>query len=61
MSFQAYLDNIETTTGKSAQDLTRLANRKGLTEFKDLSTWLKEDFGLGFGHEGNRSRDSSWK
>jgi Domain of unknown function (DUF4287) len=52
MSFQAYLDNIETKTGKSAQDFTRLAKRKGLTEFNDIITWLKEDFGLGLGHAG---------
>lgn len=50
MSFQAYLDNIEVKTGKSAQDFIHLAKQKNLTEFKDIIAWLKTDFGLGLGH-----------
>jgi hypothetical protein len=59
MSFQAYLDNIETKTGKSPDDFKRLAAKKGFTENGTLRTgvkageivaWLKEDFELGFGH-----------
>jgi len=29
MSFQAYLDNIKTKTGKSADDFIKLAEKKG--------------------------------
>ncbi len=54
MSFQAYLDNIETKTGKTPNEFISLAKEKG---FDDPSTkagtivdWLKEDFDLGRGH-----------
>ena len=50
MSFQAYLDNIEAKTGKSANDFVAEAKKKGLTEFKDLIAWLKKDYQLGLGH-----------
>lgn len=53
MSFQAYLDNIETKTGKTPNDFIALAQAKGFT--KDTKTgeivaWLKEAFELGHGH-----------
>lgn len=59
MSFQAYLDNIQTKTGKSAEDFKKLAAKKGYTENGQLRVgvkageiiqWLKEDFDLGHGH-----------
>jgi hypothetical protein len=59
MSFQAYLDNIEAKTGKSAQDFRALAEKKGFTQDGHLKEsvkagqivqWLKEDFDLGHGH-----------
>jgi hypothetical protein len=59
MSFQAYLDNIKTKTGKSADDFKVMAEQKGFTqngELKptvkagDVVKWLKDDFGLGHGH-----------
>ena len=59
MSFQAYLDNIESKTGKSPADFKRLAAAKGYTESGTLRAgvkageivaWLKEDFELGHGH-----------
>lgn len=59
MSFQAYLDNIQAKTGKSPDDLRRLAAAKGYTENGKLRAgikagvivaWLKEDFELGHGH-----------
>lgn len=59
MSFQAYLDNIETKTGKGPDDFRKLADEKGLmTDGKlrvdvkagTVIAWLKEDFGLGHGH-----------
>ena len=53
MSFQAYLDNIETKTGKTPQELIDLAKAKGFTaETKagEIIDWLKKDFDLGHGH-----------
>lgn len=59
MTFQAYLDNIKTKTGKSADDFKKLAAKKGFTENGQLRPgvkageiikWLKEDFDLGHGH-----------
>ncbi len=59
MSFQAYLDNIKTKTGKSAEDFRKLAEKKGFLQKGELKpdvkagqivSWLKEDFDLGHGH-----------
>lgn len=59
MSFQAYLDNVEAKTGKSAEQLRSLAIGKGLADDKGLAPgvkataitdWLKGDFELGHGH-----------
>jgi hypothetical protein len=59
MTFQAYIDNIQTKTGKSADDFRRMASAKGFTEHGTLKAgvkageiiaWLKADFGLGHGH-----------
>jgi len=57
MSFQAYLDNIKSKTGKSADDLKKLAEQKGFLKKGELQVkageivaWLKEDFELGHGH-----------
>jgi hypothetical protein len=59
MSFQAYLRNIETNTGKSPADFRKLAEEKGFTQGGQLATdvkagdivkWLKEDFQMGHGH-----------
>lgn len=59
MTFQAYLDNIEAKTGKSAADFKALAARQGFMEdgrlrsgvkAGDIVRWLKADFGLGHGH-----------
>jgi hypothetical protein len=53
MSFQAYLDNIETKTGKTPADFIALANKKGFgptTKAMEIIAWLKEDFDLGRGH-----------
>lgn len=59
MSFQAYLDNIKSKTGKGPDDFKRLADQKGFTQrgtLKDgvkageIVKWLKEDFELGHGH-----------
>lgn len=59
MSFQAYLDNIKTKTGKSATDFKKLAEKKGFLKKGKLAEdvkageivqWLKDDFELGHGH-----------
>lgn len=54
MSFQAYLDNIETKTGKTPNDFIAMAKEKGYddpaTKAGTIVAWLKEDFGLGHGH-----------
>jgi hypothetical protein len=59
MSFQAYLDNVETKTGKSADELKNIAIDKGLANENGLAPgvkpgaiidWLKADYDLGHGH-----------
>lgn len=59
MSFQAYLDNVEAKTGKSADALKAIAIDKGLADQDSLAAgvkataivdWLKRDFDLGHGH-----------
>lgn len=59
MSFQSYLDNIESRTGRSPDDLQAEAMQKGLADAKGLAPgvkagavidWLKADYGLGHGH-----------
>jgi hypothetical protein len=59
MSFQAYIDNIKTKTGKSPEDFKKLAEKKGFMKKGELLPtvkagqiveWLKEDFDLGHGH-----------
>ena len=54
MSFQAYLDNIQTKTGKTPNDFIALAKAKGFddpaTKAGVIIAWLKADFELGHGH-----------
>ena len=54
MSFQAYLDNVESKTGKSPEEFIQMAHEKGLdkpgVKSGEIVTWLAEDFGLGRGH-----------
>src|SRR5882757_7510039 len=59
MSFQAYLDNIKTKTGKGPADFKKLAEKKGFlkkgklaegVKAGDIVAWLKKDFELGHGH-----------
>jgi hypothetical protein len=54
MSFQAYLDNIKSKTGKTPDDFKKLAAKKGLLKAGiragEIITWLKEDYDLGHGH-----------
>jgi len=54
MSFQAYIDNIKTKTGKTPTDFKKLADKKGLlkpgVKAGEIVAWLKADFGLGHGH-----------
>ena len=54
MSFQAYLDTIESKTGKKPEDFHKLAASKGLIrpdlKMTEFTNWLKDDFDLGLGH-----------
>ncbi len=54
MSFQAYLDNIKTKTGKTPEDFKNQIQKEGILkkEMKasDLLNWLKENYELGHGH-----------
>jgi len=54
MSFQAYLDNIKTKTGKTPKQLKDLAVEAGVltpdTKASELVAWLKKEFDLGHGH-----------
>lgn len=59
MSFEAYLTNIKTKTGKSAEDFKKLAEKKGFlkggklvagVKASQITDWLKSDFELGHGH-----------
>ncbi len=59
MSFQAYLNNIKTKTGKGPKEFRELAEQKGFTQHGELKPgvkagdiikWLKADFDLGHGH-----------
>lgn len=59
MSFQAYIDNIRTKTGKSPEDFKKLAEEKGFIvegeipksiKATEITNWLKEEFELGHGH-----------
>lgn len=59
MTFKAYLDNIESKTGKAPADFKKLAMKKGYLSDGKLRTdlkagvivaWLKQDFALGHGH-----------
>jgi hypothetical protein len=50
MSYKAYIDNIQTKTGKGPEYYLSEAKKKGLTTHKELLDWLKRDCGLGHGH-----------
>lgn len=54
MSFQAYLDAIEDSTGFTPRQLVEIAKSRGLCEPSikagEILEWLKADYGLGRGH-----------
>lgn len=59
MSFQAYIENIKIKTGKTPEDFKQLGEEKGYLQngqlvktvkATEITSWLKEDFGLGHGH-----------
>ncbi|WP_295014805.1 DUF4287 domain-containing protein [uncultured Microbacterium sp.] len=53
MSFQAYLDAVETKTGLTPRQLVDLATEHGFgpdTKATPILDWLKTDYGLGRGH-----------
>lgn len=53
MSFQAYLDAVETKTGLTPRQLIDKAHEKGFdetTKATPIVEWLADDYGLGRGH-----------
>ena len=54
MSFQAYLDNIQTKSGKTPEEFRQLATEKGLMDPMAKAAvfiqWLAQEYGLGRGH-----------
>jgi hypothetical protein len=53
MSFQAYLDALETKTGKTPRELLAEAHVRGLgpaTKAAEVVEWLHDDYGVGRGH-----------
>ncbi len=53
MSFQAYLDNIESKTGITPIEFIAKAKEEGFnqdTKAGEILNWLKEEFELGRGH-----------
>lgn len=54
MTFQAYIDNIYSKTGKKPADFLKEAKKKGLLaadkKAGDIVAWLKKDYKLGHGH-----------
>jgi Domain of unknown function (DUF4287) len=54
MTFQAYLDNIRTKTGKTPEQFKALASKAGVYKSDMNATalvnWLKQEFDLGHGH-----------
>lgn len=54
MSFEAYIDNIKTKTGKSPKDFMMLMQKKGIfsSDMKAsvLVSFLAKEFKLGHGH-----------
>ena len=54
MSFQAYLDAIETKTGKTPRQIVEQAKAKGYhgqgVKAGEVLAWLKDEYDLGRGH-----------
>lgn len=53
MSFQAYLDAVETKTGLTPRELVALAAERGFgpgTKAGPILEWLKDEYDLGRGH-----------
>jgi hypothetical protein len=53
MSYQAYLDAIETETGRTPGQLLDEARERGYgpnTKAAEVLAWLAEDYGVGRGH-----------
>jgi hypothetical protein len=53
MSFQAYLDKVETQTGLAPRQFIALAKEQGFDETTKSTVvlnWLKEEYSLGHGH-----------
>ena len=49
-AYETYLRNIETTTGKSLDELGALVKASGLTRHGELRGWAQKELGLGYGY-----------
>lgn len=54
MSFQAYIDNIKSKTGRTPEDFKNQMQKEGILKpdmaATTLVNWLKEKYDLGHGH-----------
>jgi len=54
MSFQAYIDNIRSKTGRTPEQLKEHATKAGIyspdMKATELVSWLKTEYQLGHGH-----------
>lgn len=54
MSFQAYIDNIKSKTGKTPEDFKKQLEKEKLLKpdmkATELVAWLKDKYELGHGH-----------
>ena len=54
MTFEAYIRNIETSTGRTPREMHKLARAAGVlhedAKAMQIVAWLKTTFGLGHGH-----------
>jgi hypothetical protein len=54
MSFQAYIDNIKSKTGKTPEDFKKQLEKEKLfkpdMKAAELVKWLKDNYDLGHGH-----------
>jgi hypothetical protein len=54
MTFQAYIDNIKSKTGKAPEDFKKLMDKAGVYKSDMTATqlcdWLSKEFDIGRGH-----------
>ncbi len=48
-AFETQLNNIQTKTGKTLDELSEIIRKSGLTKHSEIRSMLQRDFGLGYG------------